>query len=73
MWGSARLDRGFGGTEGKIKRLIESISELESLSSTMTSTLEEMSERVSTLALEWVATLLGHRIIRVVSIVKSLP
>ena len=76
MWGSARLNRRFGGARGKIRRLMESVSELESLSSVMPSPLEEMSERISTLepsALERLTTLLSHRIVRVVSIVESLP
>lgn len=56
---------------GKIRRLMESISELESISST----LEKLGERMSAgepSTLERLATLLSHRIVRVVSIVEPL-
>ena len=73
--GGRRLNRGFGGTRGEIRRLLESISELESISSVMSSTLEELGERMSTgepSALERMAALLSHRIVRVIPIVEPL-
>ena len=54
---------------------MESISELESLSLTST-LLEELGERASTgepSALERMAALLSHRIIRVISVIEPLP
>lgn len=54
---------------------MESVSELESVSSMMPSTLEELRERVSARepsALERVTTLLGRWIIRIVSIIEPL-
>ena len=54
---------------------MESVSELESVSSVMPSTLEEMGEWMSSWepsALEWMTTLLSHGIVRVVSIVEPL-
>jgi hypothetical protein len=55
---------------------MESVSELESVSSSMMpSALEELGERMSTSepsALERMTTLLSHRIVRVISIVEPL-
>ena len=55
---------------------MESVSELELVSSSvMPSTLEEMGKRMSAgepSALEWLTTLLSHRIVRVVSIIEPL-
>lgn len=54
---------------------MESISELESVSSVMSSTLEELSERMSageSSALMRMTTLLSHRVVRVVSVVEPL-
>ena len=73
MQGSARLNEGFRGTQGEIKRLVESVTELESVSSMMSSTLlEELGERMSTGALERLAALLSHRIVGIISVVESL-
>lgn len=72
--GSARFNKWSGGIQDKRRKLIESVSELESLS-VMTSTLEEVGERVSTWepsALERLTALLSHRIVRVVSVVEPL-
>lgn len=63
-----------GGTRGEIRGgLMEIVSELEPVSSSvMPSALEEMGERMSTSALERMATLLSHRIVRVVSVIEPL-
>jgi len=54
---------------------MESVSKLESVSSVVTSTLEELGERMSTSgssALERMTALLSRRIVRVVSIIEPL-
>lgn len=63
-----------GSEEDMIRGLMEPISKLESLS-LASALLEELGERMSareTSTLERLTTLLGHRIVRVIPIVKPL-
>lgn len=68
------MNEGFQGKRGKVKRLMEPVTELESLFLTST-LLEELGERMSTgepSALERMATLLSHGIVWIITIVEPL-